>query len=113
LQSLALLALKLQGDSYAIGLVFFGFSCLALGYLIFRSAYLPKAIGVLLAVAGACYLLNSFTRFLYPAAGAALFNAGILLPCFVAELALALWLLVKGVDVAKWQESVSRETSAP
>lgn len=103
LHSLALLAMRLHGDGYAISLEFFGFACLALGYLIFRSGYLPKAIGVLLAVAGACYLVNSFAHFLFPAAGAALFNAGILVPCFVAELALALWLVVKGVDVAKWE----------
>jgi hypothetical protein len=109
LHGLALLAMKLHGDAYAISLVFFGFACFSLGYLIFRSGYLPRTIGVLLAVAGACYLINSFTHFLYPAIGAALFNAGILLPCFVAELLLALWLLVKGVNVAKWEERASPE----
>jgi hypothetical protein len=112
LHSLALLAMKLQGDGYAISLVFFGFACSALGYLIFRSGYLPRTIGVLMAVAGACYLINSFAHFLYPEAGAALFNAGILLPCFVAELSLTLWLLVKGVNVAKWEDRVSQEAAA-
>jgi hypothetical protein len=112
LHSLALLAMKLQGDGYAISLVFFGFACAALGYLIFRSGYLPRTIGVLMAVAGACYLINSFAHFLYPEAGAALFNAGILLPCFVAELSLTLWLLVKGVNVAKWEDRVSQEAAA-
>jgi len=112
LQSLALLAMKLHGDGYAISLVFFGFACFSLGYLIFRSGFLPRTIGVLLAVAGACYLINSFAHFLYPATGAALFNAGILLPCFVAELSLTLWLLVKGVNVAQWEERVSQEVAA-
>jgi hypothetical protein len=112
LHSLALLVMKLHADSYAIGLMFFGFACFTLGYLLFRSGYLPRAIGALLAVAGACYLINSFAHFLSPATGAVLFNAGILLPCFVAELALALWLLVKGVNVAKWEERVSQEAVA-
>lgn len=102
--SLALMAMKLHGDGYAISLVFFGFACLSLGYLIFRSGYLPRTIGVLLAIAGVCYLVNSFAHFLSPATGAALFNAGIILPCFVAELSLTLWLIVKGVNVAKWEE---------
>jgi len=106
LNSLALLAMKLHGDGYAISLVFFGFACLSLGYLIFRSGYLPRTIGLLLAIAGVCYLVNSFAHFLSPATGAALFNAGILLPCFIAELSLTLWLIVKGVDVTKWEERV-------
>lgn len=112
LHSLALLAMNLHGDGYAIGLVFFGFACFALGYLIFRSGYLPRTIGVLMAVAGACYLINSFAHFLYPATGAALFNAGILLPCFVAELSLTLWLLIRGVNVTKWEERASQEVAA-
>lgn len=112
LQGLALLAMELHGDAYAISLVFFGFACLALAYLVYRSGFLPRAIGVLLAVAGACYLVLSFAHFLHPATGAALFDGGILLPCFVAELSLTLWLLVKGVDVAKWEERMSQAAVA-
>jgi len=103
LQSLALLALKLHEDGYAISLVFFGFACLALGYLIFKSSYLPRTIGVLLAVAGACYLLTNFARFLAPPFAAMLFPV-LVVPIFVAELSLAMWLVVKGVDVAKWED---------
>jgi len=43
--------LKLHGDGYAISLLFFSFACLSLGYLIFRSGFLPKTIGALLAYA--------------------------------------------------------------
>jgi hypothetical protein len=101
-QALALLAMKLHGDAYAISLVFFGFACLSLGYLLFRSGFLPRTLGVLLAIAGGCYLVNSFAHFLDPALGSRLFPA-IMAPVFVAELALTLWLLVKGVDVARWE----------
>jgi Domain of unknown function (DUF4386) len=112
LHSLALLAMKLHGDGYAISLMFFGFACLALGYLVFQSGYLPRAIGALLAVAGGCYLINSFAYFLYPAIGAALFNSGLLLPCFVAELSLTLWLIIKGVNVGKWEERMTQVVAA-
>ncbi|HSD73996.1 MAG TPA: DUF4386 domain-containing protein [Steroidobacteraceae bacterium] len=106
LQALALLALKLHGDGYNICLFFFGFACLALGYLIFRSGYLPRAIGALLALAGACYLLNSLGHFLAPPFAARLFPA-LFVPVFVAELSLSLWLLFKGVDAAKWDARTS------
>lgn len=105
LHTLALLALKLHGDGYAISLLFFAFACLSLGYLIFRSGFLPKAIGALMAIAGVCYLVNSFSHFLDPAFAATL-SPAIFVPIFVAELSLALWLVVKGVDVSRWEERV-------
>jgi len=103
LHTLALLAMKLHGDAYAISLVFFAFACLSLGYLIFRSSYLPRTIGVLLVIAGACYLIDSFAHFLNPAFAATLFPL-LFIPIFIAELSLTLWLIVKGVNVAKWEE---------
>lgn len=106
LHTLALVALKLHGDGYAISLVFFSFACLSLGYLIFRSGYLPRTIGVLMAIAGCCYLINSFSHFLAPAFAATLFP-GLFVPIFVAEFSLALWLTVKGVNVARWREGAS------
>lgn len=101
LQGLALLALKLHGDGYAISLVFFAFACLSLGYLIYRSGYLPRLIGVLMVIAGVCYLVNSFAHF------AATLFPPIFVPIFVAEVSLTLWLIVKGVNVAKWEERTS------
>jgi hypothetical protein len=101
-RALALLALGLHGEGYAISLVFFGFACLSLGYLVFRSTFLPRVIGVLLAVAGVCYLVSSFAHFLAPAVGAKLFPV-LFAPVFVAELSLTLWLLVKGVDASRWE----------
>lgn len=103
LQSAALLALRLHGDAYAICLVFFGFACLSLAYLIFRSSYLPRTLGMLLAIAGASYLVNSFAHFLDPAFAATLLP-GILIPPFAAELSLSVWLIVKGIDSSKWKE---------
>jgi hypothetical protein len=112
LHALALLAMRLHGDGYAISLVFFGFACLALGVLVVRSTFLPRLLGALLLVAGACYLVNSFAYFLSPRLAATLFPA-ILVPAFVAELSLTLWLIVKGVDAARWEKkrAVAAESS--
>lgn len=95
-ESLALMAMKLHGIGYGIALVFFGGHCLLLGALILRAACLPHWLGVLLAIAGTCYVVNSFALFLAPAVAATLFPA-ILVPAFIAELSFALWLLVRGV----------------
>jgi hypothetical protein len=55
-----------------------------------------------MAHAGACYLINSFARILSPQLASMLFPA-ILLPAFIGELSLAMWLTGKGVNVAGWQ----------
>jgi Domain of unknown function (DUF4386) len=102
-QALALLFIKLHGEGYDIALVFFGFQSLFLGYLIFRSGYLPRVLGILMIVASLCYLTNSFASILDPLFQAIL-SPGILLPVFVAETSLSLWLTVKGVNIAKWEE---------
>jgi len=90
--ALASLALGLHGYGFGIGLIFFGLTCLARGYLIFRSGYIPRALGVLLGLAGVSYLINSFALLLSPSLAAILFPA-VLLPAFVGELLLSLWLL--------------------
>ena len=67
LQAQAYLSLRLFESAFAIALVFFGWFCISLGYLIFRSGFLPRLIGVLLAIEGVAYLTNSFADFLAPA----------------------------------------------
>ena len=103
LNALAYLALRLHGEGYGVSLIFFGVACVLLGYLIYRSGYLPRSIGVLLAIGGVGYLVNSFAGILAPAFASGLFP-WVLLPAFFGELGLALWLTVKGVDVPKWEE---------
>jgi hypothetical protein len=109
LHALAYLALRMHDHGFAISLLFFGFVCLVFGHLIRSSGYLPGVLGVLLQFAGLCYLTNSFALLLAPAFAALLFPF-IMIPPFVAELSLCLWLLVKGVDTAKWEER-TRELS--
>jgi hypothetical protein len=103
---LADVSLRVHSLGYGLSLLFFGVCTALFGYLIHRSGYLPKAIGVLLVIGGACYVVFSLAQMLAPAfAGKALFP-WLLLPAFPAEAGLCLWLLVKGVDVAKWEERV-------
>jgi hypothetical protein len=107
LYALAYLSIKLHDYGFGLGLIFFGFECLVVGHLIFRSGYLPKTLGVLMQIAGLCYLANSFALLLAPAFANMLFPA-ILVPAFIAELSLCLWLIVKGVNVPKWNKRVAR-----
>src|SRR4051812_11851410 len=113
-QAMAYLAIKTHGHGYGVALLFFGFTFLFHGHLIARSGYLPRLLGILIQVAGLAYLINSFALFVAPALQSRLFPA-ILLPAFVAEMSLCLWLLVKGVNVAKWQAVTGSNiiTSAP
>jgi hypothetical protein len=103
LQALANVCLALHEYGFSIGLVFFGFACLVVGYLMFKSGYFPKALGTLQFIAGLCYLANSFALILSPALAAKMFPA-ILLPAIIGELSTCLWLIVKGVNLAKWDE---------
>jgi hypothetical protein len=106
LHALAYLSLKAHGYGFGISLIFFGCACLVLGYLIFRSGYLPRILGVLMQIAGLSYLTNSFALLVAPAFADLIFPA-ILIPAFIGESSLCLWLIVKGVNVPKWQEQVS------
>ena len=78
-------------------LVFFGPYCLLLGYLIFRSTFLPRILGVLMACAGVGWLI-----YMSPVANHLTTYLKIL--GFVAEASLMLWLIVKGVNVQRWKE---------
>jgi hypothetical protein len=100
LYALAYLCLKSYDYGFGISLLFFGCCLFFYGYLIFKSGYFPKAIGVLLVIAALSYLINSFVLFVAPALAAAIFP--IIVLAFIGELSLCLWLIVKGVDVQKW-----------
>jgi hypothetical protein len=74
-----------------------------------RLEFFPRWVGLLYALAGACYLINSFANFLAP--GLPIFPY-ILYPCIVGEGALALWLLIVGVDEVKRRAAAAREAGA-
>jgi hypothetical protein len=102
LQALAYVPLRLHDYGFGIGLIFFGCVCLVQGYLIFKSGFLPKPIGILMALAGLSYLTNSITLILAPTYAEMV--VPVLALALLGELALSLWLIVKGVNIPKWHE---------
>lgn len=106
LQSLSYMFIRAHSYGFGIGLIFFGFASLVVGYLIRKSGFLPGILGIGMQIAGACYLINSFALILAPTMANSLFPA-ILLPPFIAELSLSLWLIIKGVNVPVWKEKAA------
>lgn len=98
--TLAYLMLDRHAHGYDLGLLFFGVHCLLLGYLIAKSTFFPKALGVLVMAAALPYLIGSYVHFLLPEFVGSV--APIYLVALVAEGSLCGWLLTKGVNVKRW-----------
>lgn len=106
LQTLSLFFLNLQSQGYNISLLFFAFYFPIIGYLIYTSNFLPRILGVLYALAGFGYLINSLGWFLFPHLAAYLFPY-VLLPAFIGEVSMSLWLIVKGIKVPKKEQAIA------
>jgi len=94
----SMLFLNVYENGLMTGLVFFGLHFLILGYLIVKSEYIPRILGILLLISAVGYLINSFAAFLLPnyADYKITMQQIIFLTAMVAELSLCLWLLIKG-----------------
>jgi Domain of unknown function (DUF4386) len=103
LYAMAYLSVKAHVYGFGIALLLFGPFFLVTGYLIFKSGYFPKAIGILYLLPGLSYLINGFGLILAPAHADRIF-AIIAGPAFVGEASFCLWLLVKGVNAQRWKE---------
>jgi Domain of unknown function (DUF4386) len=103
LQALAFVFLNAQSSGYALGMVFFGLHLGVLGYLVYRSGFLPRILGVLMVVSALGYLADSFTGFLVPQYSDTLATV-VVVTALIGELPLTLWLLIKGVDVKRWRQ---------
>ena len=89
-----MLSLNAFSDGWQIGYVFFGLHLFVLGYLVFKSGYIPKILGVLLIIAGLGYLIDSYAIFLLPN-----YEATIGYVTFIGEVLFMLWLLFKGAKI--------------
>ena len=98
LQALALLLLNVNDQAAGMALAFFGFSTFLNGYLVFRSNFLPRFLGVLSVIGGLGWL-----TFLYPPLGLRLYPY-IVLIAIIGSISQILWLLIKGVDVEQWKK---------
>jgi len=99
LQALVPLLLDLHEHGIMIAHIFWGLWLLPMGYLIFKSGYIPRILGVLLIIGGFGYLIDFVTFLLFPD-----FDVTIAEFTFIGELLLPLWLLIKGVDVEQWEK---------
>ena len=106
LRALSHLSVKAYRYGFGMGLIFFGWNCLLVGYLIFRSGFLPWLIGILMGIVGLGYPVNRFILILAPAYAPITFP---ILPAhaFPAELSPCVRLLVKGVNMKKWTLGVN------
>ena len=96
LRALGFLSLELYRQAVNICFVFFGVYCLLIGYLIFRSAFLPRILGVLMAFAGLSWLT-------FPLASLANYLSPYNLACgLIGEASVFLWLLVMSVNAQRW-----------
>ncbi|MBL0347967.1 DUF4386 domain-containing protein [Candidatus Villigracilis affinis] len=104
LQALALLLLRVNDLAAGMALAFFGFSTLLNGFLIFRSTFLPRILGILSILGGFGWL-----TFLYPPLGNQLLPY-ILVIALIGSISQILWLLTKGVRVEQWKRLAGEST---
>ena len=97
-QALASLFLGIYEHGFTLAHIFWGLWLFPMAYLIFRSGFLPRIIGVLLAIAGLGYLVDFTLFFLFPDVTMTVSDF-----TFVGEVVLILWLLIKGVNVEQWE----------
>jgi hypothetical protein len=103
LHALVLLFLNLHESGIYIWQVFFALHWVAVGYLVFKSGYFPRILGILLIVTCLGYLMDSF-GILYPSSGALSTVSSVVLAVgVIGELSFTLWLLIKGVNVEQWE----------
>ena len=97
LEALALASIKINNQGAAIALIFFGFETLLRGWLLFKSGFLPRFLGVLSMVGGLGWL-----TFLWPPLGSQAFM-GVALFAIAGVIATTGWLFIRGVDDVKWR----------
>jgi hypothetical protein len=99
--------LMLFMDSFSVMIFvwgfFFGFHLVLLGYLVYQSGFFPQIIGILLMLAGVGYLIQSFGMFVWPDL-AGLYETIVMITAIPGELVFALYLLIKGLKVEKWEK---------
>jgi hypothetical protein len=102
INSLVMLFLEAHSFGFTIGIAFLTIHVFVLGYLIFKSGYFPKVLGILFIAAGIGYLVDSFALLLSP--NYTTTPIYLSLPIAIAEIAFPVWLLIKGVNKEGWEK---------
>ena len=95
--------MSLYGGLSGLFMLFYGTAWIIRGYLTIRSGYLPRFLGALMAIAGSGFFAKNVTKLLAPAYSSDL----LLAPMFLNVVVLALWMLVRGVDQARWDRAAA------
>jgi hypothetical protein len=102
LQAMAMFFLTLHHNGYWIAQIFFGAWLFPLGYLVYKSGFLPKILGIIMMIHFVGWLTTFLQFFLFPGLGAITY---VTYPLgFISEFGLTLWLLIKGVNVDQWKK---------
>jgi uncharacterized protein DUF4386 len=99
LQSLAMFFLNLKTNGYWIAQIFFGAWLFPLGYLVYKSGFLPRILGIVMMIHCFGWLTTTLHFFLFPDFGSIIYLTGTL--GFISEFGLTLWLLIMGVKEQK------------
>jgi hypothetical protein len=101
----AMLFLDMREYGIGVAHVFWGLWLLPLGFLVFRSVFLPRLLGILLMIGGAAHVIDAGTQLLFPGVPTvSQFTFAFAILAAIGELLFALWLLIKGVNVKRWQQ---------
>ena len=106
LEALSLAFIRINAQGAAIALIFFGFETVLRGWLVFRSGFLPRFLGVLSIIAGLGWL-----TFLWPPFGARAFPV-VALFALAGSIATIGWLFIRGVDDVKWRQRAALEATS-
>ena len=107
-EALTYLCLTIYGYGFGIFAMFYGTAAVMRGYLILRSGYLPRALGAIVILGGASFIAKNFLIVLAPQYDLPY----VIFPMFLAMVSMALWLLIKGVDRARWDVMQTTPTIA-
>ena len=109
MQAVARSSIMAFGIGFKVSMVYFGLQCATVGYLIARSGFIPRIVGILLGIGGSFYVISSLTYLLSPTLGSVL--SPVVIPvAFLGEGSTTLWLLFKGVNVEKWRQRAGSTT---
>ena len=99
LHAQVMLFLDAFNNTWDIALVAFGIHLIVIGYLIFKTSFIPRILGILLIIAGFGYMTQSLAAFLFPN-----LDVSIILFTALGELLFTLWLLIRGINVERWEQ---------